>query len=392
MKKIITLFTILVLPLVTLACSSKLTLNVLNWGEYINMDVVKAFEEEYDVRVRITLASSNELMEQRIKAQTTSYDIVIPSDYMIEKLYDEGYLQKINLDLLTNYNSESFLDGVNIIMDQMFLDNEDVSNPYTVTIPYFWGVFGIMFNNSIPGLKEYIETNEWKSVFEVEPSSLFNTPLRVGMYDVPRFAYSSAMLYANQVGLVGDVNALNTASQTYLSQAETILGLRNYHVFATDNLKKDIELGSLDLAFTYVGDFFDTFLILTEEATTEAEAKSLTNHIGVYVPASTIAFFDGMVIPTDAKNVELAHKFIDWFLDPENAYENSGIVGYTTALQSVYDVILNGTKGDVVRSVMVRDYPYNPMKDENFAAKPLLAFSDSFSNNITTMYNRVRAK
>jgi spermidine/putrescine transport system substrate-binding protein len=391
MKKLIVFFAILVLPLITLACSSVPTLNVLNWGEYINQDVVDAFEEEYGVRVRISIASSNELMEQRIKAGTTSYDIVVPSDYMIEKLWDEGYLQEIDTTKLTNFSADSFLAGINLIMDQMFVDNPEVTSPYQVAIPYFWGVFGIMYNNTIPGLKEYIEANAWSSVFETEPSGLFTSPLRVGMYDVPRFAFSASMLYANEVESITDTTALNTPSTTFLSSAETILKQRTYTSFQTDSLKKDIELGELDIAFTYVGDFFDTFLILSEDATTEAEALEATDHIGVFVPENTIAFFDGMIIPKDAKNVDLAHQFIDWFLDPDNAYENSGIVGYTTALQSVYDTIWSAAKGDIVRSVMVQNFPYNPMSSDSFAAVPLLPFSDSFTNDITTMLSRVKA-
>lgn len=388
MKKLLVFFAILVLPVITLACSSVPTLNVLNWGEYINQDVVDAFEEQYGVRVRISIASSNELMEQRIKAGTTSYDIVVPSDYMIEKLYDEGYLQKIDLSKLTNFDEDNFLVGVNEIMGQLLVDNDDVASAYEVAIPYFWGVFGIMYNNSIEGLKEYIEANEWKAVFETEPSGTFTSPLRVGMYDVPRFAYSSSMLYANQIGTLNDATALNTESQSFLATAETILKQRTYASFQTDSLKKDIELGELDIAFTYVGDFFDTFLIVTEDETTEAGAIEAASHIGVFVPQNTIAFLDGMVIPADAKNVELAHQFIDWFLDPDNAYENSGIVGYTTALQEVYDTIYSAGKGDIVRSIMVRNYPYNP---EGSSAKPLLPFSDNFTNDITTMLSRVKA-
>jgi spermidine/putrescine transport system substrate-binding protein/spermidine/putrescine transport system permease protein len=388
MKKLLVFFAILVLPLITLACSSVPTLNVLNWGEYINQDVVDAFEEQYGVRVRISIASSNELMEQRIKAGTTSYDIVVPSDYMIEKLYDEGYLQKIDLSKLTNFDEDNFLVGVNEIMGQLLVDNDDVASAYEVAIPYFWGVFGIMYNNSIEGLKEYIEANEWKAVFETEPSGTFTSPLRVGMYDVPRFAYSSSMLYANQIGTLNDATALNTESQTFLQTAENILKQRTYASFQTDSLKKDIELGELDIAFTYVGDFFDTFLIVTEDETTEAGAIEAASHIGVFVPQNTIAFLDGMVIPADAKNVELAHQFIDWFLDPDNAYENSGIVGYTTSLQEVYDTIYSAGKGDIVRSIMVRNYPYNP---EGSSAKPLLPFSDNFTNDITTMLSRVKA-
>ncbi|MCK7484210.1 MAG: extracellular solute-binding protein [Bacillus subtilis] len=333
-------------------------------------------------------------MEQRIKAGTTSYDIVVPSDYMIEKLWDEGYLQEDrHSPKLTNFSDEaSFLDRRQLrSWIKCSSTIAEVTSPYQVAIPYFWGVFGIMYNNAIPGLKAYVEANAWSSVFETEPSGLFTSPLRVGMYDVPRFAFSASMLYANEVGTITDTTALNTASTSFLSSAETILKQRTYTSFQTDSLKKDIELGELDIAFTYVGDFFDTFLILTEDATTAQEALDAASHIGVFVPENTIAFFDGMIIPKDAKNVDLAHQFIDWFLDPDNAYENSGIVGYTTTLQSVYDTIWSAAKGDIVRSVMVQNFPYNPMTSDSFAATPLLPFSDSFTNTITTMLSRVKA-
>ncbi|MFA6692858.1 MAG: hypothetical protein WCR73_03780, partial [Acholeplasmataceae bacterium] len=125
--------------------------------------------------------------------------------------------------------------------------------------------------------------------------------------------------------------------------------------------------------------------------TTAEEARAATSEIGIYVPENTIAFYDGMVIPTNARNVDLAHQFIDFFLDPMNAYENSGIVGYTTTLQATYDMIYNATEGDVVRSIMVQDYPYNPSASGNFAGKPLIAFSSDFTDQIASMVNRVRS-
>lgn len=400
MKKIVSALFVILAGLSLFACSSKPTLYVLNWGEYINEDLLDKFEDEYNVKVVMTLADSNELMEEKIKNQTTAYDIVIPSDYMIEKLYDEGYLQQIDLTKLTNFSEDNFLDGVNVVMSNMFLDNTDITSAYQVSIPYFWGVFGIMYNNNVNGLADYIAQNDWAVLFEDQPST-FESPLTVGMYDVSRFAYSVSMLYAYQVGYeytyegvaktLTDANALNTASEEYLALSEELLSLKTYDEWETDFLKKDISEGILDYAFTYVGDFFDTYLILSEDATTAEEARAATAGIGIYVPENTIAFYDGMVIPVNARSVDLAHQFIDFFLDPMNAYENSGIVGYTTTLKATYDMIYNATEGDVVRSIMVQDYPYNPATSSSFAGKPLTAFTSAFTDEISSMVLRVKA-
>jgi len=390
MKKMMSLVFTVLGVFALIACSSKPTLYVLNWGEYINEDVLQAFEEEYQVNVKMSLADSNELMEEKVKSGTTAYDIVIPSDYMIEKLYDEGYLQKIDLTKLTNFSQDAFLDGVNVVMSGMFQDNSDVTSAYEVSIPYFWGVFGIMYNKGLDGLESYIQQNDWAVFFETQPES-FSRALKVGMYDVPRFAYSLSMLYADQVSLIDDANGLNVASADYLALSETLLSRMEYDEWATDMLKKDIDEGILDYAFTYVGDFFDTYLIDSEDATTAEEARAATAHIGIYVPENTIAFYDGMVIPTNARNVDLALQFIDYFLDPMNAYENSGIVGYTTTLQSTYDMIYDATEGDVVRSIMAHDYPYNPATSSDFAGKPLIAFTSAFTDQIASMVNHVRS-
>jgi spermidine/putrescine-binding protein len=392
MKKTLVLFGILIFSMALIGCSSKPKLYVLNWGEYINEDLVDRFEKEYGVRVILSLADSNEAMEQRVKEGTTAYDIVIPSDYMIEKLWDEGYLQSIDLSKLTNFNQSAFVPGLDGIMSMMFQDNSEVTDAYTVSIPYFWGVFGIMYNRQLAGLEDYIEEKQWGAIFEVEPTSLFTRALKIGMYDVSRFAYSASLIYANDVELINDAQALNTFSNTYLQQAESILSQRKYHTWATDMLKKDVEAGNLDLAFLYVGDFFDTYLILTEDATTPEQAAQLTSHIGIFIPDTTIAFYDGMIIPAVARNVDLAHLFIDYFLDPEIAYENSGIVGYTTVLTETATMIETASKGDLIRSVMASAYPYNPSHIENFVAIPLIAFSNANTDTIASMINRVKSK
>jgi len=392
MKKIVFLLVVVFATLALLACNATPKLYVLNWGEYINEELVADFEQENGVEVIFTFADSNEAMEQAIMAGTTKYDIAVPSDYMIEKLWDNDYLQEIDLSKLTNFDQTAFVPGLDGIMSQMFQDNDEVTDAYKISIPYFWGVFGIMYNRSLAGLETYIEENGWGVMFEQEPTGLFTRPLKVGMYDVSRFAYSASLIYADEEGIIDDATALNVYSANYLSVAEDILSVRNYEAWATDMLKKDIEAGNLDYGFLYVGDFFDTYLILTENATTTEEAATLTEHIGIYIPDTTIAFYDGMIIPADARNVDLAHKFIDFFLDPEIAYENSGIVGYTTVLTATANMIKTAAKGDVIRSVMASDYPYDPSTIQDFIAIPLIAFSNADTDAITSMITSVKSQ
>ncbi|MDY0318136.1 MAG: hypothetical protein RBQ64_06100, partial [Candidatus Izemoplasmatales bacterium] len=92
MKKIILMAGLLSLLLVLSACNSKPKLRILNWGEYINDEVVKNFEDEFGIDVVISVADSNELFYSKIKSKTTAFDLVIPSDYMIEKMAEEDML------------------------------------------------------------------------------------------------------------------------------------------------------------------------------------------------------------------------------------------------------------------------------------------------------------
>lgn len=393
MKKWLLILVMVILPFTFLACAGtdEDVLYVLNWGEYINEDLVAAFEEQTGITVEITTADSNEAFKAELDSGTGNYDIVVPSDYMAELLYDNGYLQQIDLAKLTNFDESAFLTSVDAIMEQLFVDNDDVATPYNVGIPYFWGNFGIMYNNTIDGLAEFVEENGWSTLFGPAPAGLGST-IRVGLYDVERFDYAAALLYAAESGLYDVVPSdLNVYSAANISLVESILVQRDYTEWATDMLKKNIAAGELDAAFVYVGDFFDTYLILADDAgaTTGAEAEAAAAGIGIHIPANTIAFVDMMVIPVNAEHVDNAHAFIDFFLDPLNAYENSGIVGYTTTLQATYDMILNATHGDLVRQAMVQNHPYAPI-GSSVNAMPLIPYTDDQNNEIVTMLNRVK--
>lgn len=302
-------------------CDRGNTLLILNWGEYINEDLVTAFEVEYGVNVIINIGDSNELFYSKVKSGTTVYDLVIPSEYMVDKMVSKNLLQKIDFNLLTNFDpvNNPFLPGVKGIAESMFEDYSDYA------IPYLWGTFGLMYNKKVSGLESALMNYGWDVYFN---KNLQPAGLRIGMYDVSRFAYAAALLSLNL--------SPNLQTNESLELARTTLKKVNYSYWGTDQLKRQIVSNNLDLAYVYTGDFLD---MLYTQLSAGYKLEDITYDI--YIPDSTIAFMDSFVIPAKARHVELAHKFIDYFLRPEVAYENASIIGYCTPLVNSYDMIVN---------------------------------------------------
>ena len=144
MKKFVSMVLVLVMAFSLAACSGtgsgkgggKKTLKVYNAGEYMNLDLLDEFEEKYDCTVVYETFESNEMMYTKLSAGE-SYDILIPSDYMIERLIKEGYLQEVDWDLMTNRGN---------LMDNVMDMSYDPGNKYSV--PYFWGTVGILYDTT----------------------------------------------------------------------------------------------------------------------------------------------------------------------------------------------------------------------------------------------------
>lgn len=381
MKKMISLIIVLVSIFMLSGCNNKPTLLFLNWGEYINDEAVRLFEEEYNVNVIIDIADSNELFYSKIRSGTTAYDLVCPSDYMIEKMYQKGLLQKINLDRLTNYDpiNNPFMPGVLGIQSQMFEGNDRYG------IPYFWGTFGLMYNKRKAGLEEAITTNGWTAYFEDE---LLPAGTRVGMYDVPRFAYAAAMFY-------NDLSP-NLATAESLTLAEETLMMREFAEWGDDTLKKGIAADNLDLAFVYTGDFLDTLYIQLSD---NPDINDVL--FDIYIPEDTIAFVDELVIPKQARHLDLAYKFIDFFLRPEIAYLNASVVGYCTPLTNAYNQIVDDDytgEEDIVWAetwayATNRYYPKPGVDDPvQFKGTPIANLDRYFLQDINTMVSNVKAR
>lgn len=318
MRKFFLFLTLLCAALVLVGCDNREKLYVLNWEEYINRDVVRRFEEEYNVKVVLDTATSNESMYNKIKNRAGKYDIVIPSDYMIERMYQEGLLIKLDYSKIPNYDASMFDPHLQELRDNYFQGNEDYA------VPYFWGSLGIMYNNNKPGVKELVENYEWRVFFEKD---LFPANVTVGMYDSSRDAVACALLYLATTRTDDDYS-LNTTNPEHYNMVENLFKNVSYSQWGTDELKMSVVSQNLDIALVYSGDFFDQYYFALEtgaDITFDMHMPTGRNNI----------WFDAMVIPNTATKVDLAHAFINFFLDVDNAIENTIHVGYCSGITEV---------------------------------------------------------
>ena len=330
MKKIVTLVLLIATMVVLSGCNRGPVLNILNWNEYINEDLLAKFEEEYNVTVVLDPVDTNEAMYTKIVTETTKYDIAIPSDYMIHKLYKEGLLHELDYTKIPNYESSKFDQNLQELRDGYFEGNQNYG------VPYFWGSLGIMYNDRVDGLAEMVNEYGWEVFF----NSQLTGDIKVTMYNSSRDAIAAAQLYLGY--------DLNSTSLTELNEIEDLLSEQDYFAWGGDQLKEMVAVGNADIALVYSGDFFDMLY-----ASLDDEEEINYNMV---VPNNNNIWFDAMVIPTTSQNVDLAHEFINFMIQEDNAYANAQEVGYCPPLTSAYQaMIIDPDYADVIN-----EYPYYP--------------------------------
>lgn len=359
------------------SCDTGNTLLLLNWGEYINMDLVSEFETKYNCEVVISLADSNDLFYSKIKSGTTVYDLVVPSDYMVEKMYKKDLLQPIDYTKLGFASFDDYLDtfvpGVKGIINDMENSSPGVKDYF---VPYFWGSWGIMYNKRKAGLIDAIdkasaEGNVWKVMFE---DKAIPAGTRVGMYETSRYAYAAAMFYKGLSPNDNSVAALNAATDALYNKKFTSWG--------TDTLKKDIAHNNLDLGFMWTGDFLD-MLYTTLKTNTIDDVT-----FDIIIPDETIAFCDNFVLTKNARHTDLAYKFIKFFLDKDIAYRNASIVGYCTPIKDAY---LEITKykdsfkdvNELLSCTTIKTISYNTLSNKTYAVSGTYDNEKSFLLEVT---------
>ncbi|HEX5563902.1 MAG TPA: ABC transporter substrate-binding protein [Sporosarcina sp.] len=280
--------------------SGKGTITVYNWGEYIDPDLIKQFEEETGIKVIYETFDSNEGMMSKIEQGGTAYDISVPSEYMIEMMKEKNLLLPIDYSKIPNIKH----------IDPYFLDLAfDPGNQYSV--PYFWGTVGIAFN---PTLLEGQTFKSWDDLWD--PS----LKQRVILVDSARETIGMGL---NSLGY-----SLNSTDLDELREATDKLKTLSPNVKAV------------------IGDEVTQLMINNEAAvslTWSGQAADMmyeNEDIDYVVPEEgSNLWFDNIVIPKTAKNIEGAHAFINFMLDPEVAAQNADYVGYSTPNLTALDLM-----------------------------------------------------
>lgn len=328
MKKIFSIC-LAALLMITLLCScgeNQPVLKVYNAGEYIDTSLISEFEKETGCKVIYETFDSNESMYTKVSSGEL-YDVIIPSDYMIERLIKENMLSEIDWSKISNKDS---------LKKEIMSQNFDSENKYHV--PYFWGTVGILYNKNIVDEKD-LENQGW--------GILKNTKYKgdIYMYDSERDAF---MIALKNLGY-----SLNTDNTAELDAAYNWLVEQNKTmnpIYVGDDVIDNMISGNKSLAIVYSG---DAAYIMTENPDLSYfEPKEGTNF-----------WVDGMVITKTSENKDLAHKFMDFMIRKENAMRNSEKVGYSSSVESVFVDMQNSVYKDINAYVPRTAYE----KDESFS-------------------------
>lgn len=300
-------------------------------GEYLSDEVVEQFEYEYGIKVYVSTFDSNENMYTKLLGGTV-YDILIPSDYMIERLINEKMVQKLDKSLIPNMS----------VLDEQVLGMDfDPENDYSV--PYFWGNAGICYDTTQIDAED-VESEGWEVMRNTKYKGM------IYMYDSIRDAFMMAEKALGYSMNTEDENELNEAYEWLVQISKTM-----DPAFVTDEIIDGLSYGEKAMGFVYSG---DAALIISEN-----------EDMAFWAPEEgTNYFVDAMVIHKDAKNVENAHKFINYIIDYDAAFENAIFVGYTSSNAEVLrDITMEGGDYEDNDAYIPREMNEN---DEVFHSNP----------------------
>ncbi len=289
---------LLVLSLFLTACSSKDANQVVvyNAGEYMDMDLVAQFEEDTGIDVIYELFQSDEEMFVKLTQSANNYDVVVPMDYMVEKMVKYDMLEELNYDNIPNYK---------YIMDEYKNLDFDPENKYTV--PYFTSSFGIAYNTDL--VDE--EITSWADLWDPKYAD------EIIMYDLPRLSMSVALQKLGYSINTTNMDEINEATEELIKQKPLV------YAYLTDEARDVVVQGDAAMTVMYSGDA----LLMSDE---NPNIKYIIPKEGGNLQV------DSFVIPKGAKNKENAEIFINYFTDPEISAANAEwMYGFTSPVEGV---------------------------------------------------------
>ena len=327
-----------------------LSINVYNWGEYIpdgseegTLNLNDEFTRLTGIRVNYTTYATNEELYAKLKGGGATYDVVIPSDYMISRMIKEDMLEPLDFTQIPNYKN---------IMDKFQVTEYDPDTMYSV--PYTWGTVGIIYDTTAVDETEIDWDILWNEKYEDS----------VLMFDNPRDAFAIA---ENMLGF-----SLNTENTDELRKAAEKLKEQKKIVqaYVMDEIFDKMGAGEAVLAPYYAGDaitLMDDF-----------------EHIGFVIPKSgTNLFIDAMCIPRGCRNKEAAEMYINFMCEADSAKAVSDFIGYSTPNQKAYEMLEDEVKNDGI------SYP-----DDDFIAEKTTIFrnlSDEANLTMQTLWTEMKS-
>lgn len=280
---------------------SKDTITIYNWGDYIDPDLLKQFTKETGIKVIYETFDSNEAMLTKIEQGGTTYDIAVPSEYTIEMMIEKDLLYPIDHSKIPNLK----------YIDPYYLDLPfDPGNKYS--IPYFWGTVGIVYNPNL--LSKPLTFESWNDLWD---PSLKN---KVFLVDSAREVMGMGLNSMGESLNAKDEKLLQKATDKLIELSPNIKGVIG------DEITPMMENNEAAVALTWSG--------------TAADMMAENEELDYAVPKEgSNLWFDNFVIPKTAKNIEGAHKFINFMLDPEVAAQNAEYVGYSTPNKAALEIM-----------------------------------------------------
>jgi len=308
MKRLLTVVLIVVVLFCLLSCQGRQrqVLYVFNWTDYIAPELIRKFERRYNVRIVYDTYNSNENMLTKLMTTRAAYDIIVPSGDHVSMMVEMGLLAEIDKSLLTNYHN----------LNPMILKKSlDYGLDGMFGVPYFWGTSGFIYD------RRYLSDVEMEDVsWNFIADERFRNRRLITLLDDMREVVGVALI----------MNGFdpNTYSSVALAIARATLLEWNANVaqYDSDSFKNEIQDGTIWLGMAYNGDAL--------------QVMSENDNVGFVLPreGSTL-WIDFLCIPANSQNKELAHKFINFLLEPEIALINAEWVMYATPNSAAYELL-----------------------------------------------------
>lgn len=292
----------------SLASNSKDTINVFNWGEYIDESILKDFTKQTGINVNYETFATNEEMYEKIKSGTNNYDLICPSDYMLQRMIKENLVQEIDYSKLTNYSN---------IDDKYKSQPYDPDNKYS--IPYMWGTIGIIYDKQ--KIKDNIDS--WNTLWDKKYKD------QIFMSDDMRNSIGISLLRLRFSINSTNADEIKKASNELIKQRKDI-----NPVYIGDQVKDSMRNGEKEIAVIYSGD-------------AEVLKNENPERFEYVIPKEgTNLWFDLWAIPKNSKNKDNAEKFLNYLMDAKINKKNVDFIGYATPNKATLPLLDSKITGD----------------------------------------------